>query len=274
MTNYREDKDLMNVLLSATNEDIGALIDIITDNGKGRISLDDEVKDLLVQAKTNKTITESIRYCIAEEIQRYGGNSIVNFFRSSGVLYHEIVCDAADRLKVKYGKEEHIEAVEIAILLKVLEKSLDKMSEDERKKLFKEFGVRYRGLGPAAIAALQAAIRANGFAAYKLAVIVANSVARALLGRGLAFGAMGPALQGMALFAGPVGWAITGLWLAFDLASPAYRVTIPCVLYIAFMRQKMNESQQVKNECPSCHAVIEKRFCGECGYDSESEVST
>nr|WP_321317172.1 ubiquinol-cytochrome C chaperone family protein [uncultured Campylobacter sp.] len=43
------------------------------------------------------------------------------------------------------------------------------------------------------------------------------------------------------IYAGPVGWAITGAWTAVDLASPAYRVTVPACLLIAKLRA---ESQQ------------------------------
>jgi len=39
-------------------------------------------------------------------------------------------------------------------------------------------------------------------------------------------------------FAGPVGWAVTGLWTLVSAAGPAFRVTVPCVCHIAFLRQK------------------------------------
>ncbi|MDW2646713.1 ubiquinol-cytochrome C chaperone family protein, partial [Citrobacter sp. HN-141] len=39
-------------------------------------------------------------------------------------------------------------------------------------------------------------------------------------------------------FAGPVGWVLSSLWLLIDLAGPAYRVTLPSCIFIAYMRQK------------------------------------
>ena len=51
----------------------------------------------------------------------------------------------------------------------------------------------------------------------------------------------------MAVFAGPVGWAVTAIWTIFDIASPAYRVTIPCVLHIAMLRQKYILEEQGVN---------------------------
>lgn len=92
--------------------------------------------------------------------------------------------------------------------------------------------------GYARSAAIQFAIRKGGFAAYKIAVIVANAIARALLGRGLSLAANAALTKWMSIFAGPIGWAVTVLWTVFDIAGPAYRVTIPCVVQIAYMRAK------------------------------------
>jgi len=56
------------------------------------------------------------------------------------------------------------------------------------------------------------AIQAAGFAPYKMAVIVANGMANAVLGHGLAFAANAGLTKGIALFAGPVGWALDAIW--------------------------------------------------------------
>jgi uncharacterized protein YaaW (UPF0174 family) len=93
---------------------------------------------------------------------------------------------------------------------------------------------------------IQSLIRLGGFFPYKLAVIVANGIAKALLGRGLCLAAGAALPRSMAIFTGPTGWAITGIWTIFDIAKPAYRVTIPCVLHIAMLRLKyMLQEQEV-----------------------------
>lgn len=78
---------------------------------------------------------------------------------------------------------------------------------------------------------------------YQVSTIVASAMAKQLLGYGIklaAGGAAGAALgRGVAVFMGPVGWILTGVWTAIDLAGPAFRVTVPCVLHIAMLRQKM-----------------------------------
>ena len=77
---------------------------------------------------------------------------------------------------------------------------------------------------------------------YRTSTVIVNSMAQQLLGHGLrsAVVAGGTFAGGRAVaaLAGPVGWVIAGVWTAVDLAGPAYRVTIPCVLHIAMLRLK------------------------------------
>lgn len=264
MTSLITDRDLAQVLDKADVDDLGVLIDHITDKGEGRISLSSETCRKLTDAKSTGLIDPSIRALIAEELQRFGGNSIVNLMRGgSGVPYKEVLCDVASHVKAAFSPRSSCALIEIAILEAVLAQSLDKMNEQEKQDLFAEFGASYTpGAGPAAMASLQAAVQATGFAAYKLAAVVANAVAKAILGRGLAFGATAGVMRGISVFAGPIGWAITAIWTVFDLGSPAYRVTVPCTIQIAYMRQKA-----AYRSCPACGAPAEinKKFCGECG---------
>ncbi len=95
----------------------------------------------------------------------------------------------------------------------------------------------------AVMIALQVAIKQSGFFAYKAAVIIANAVARALIGRGLTFAANATLARTISIFAGPIGWVVTGLWTLVDIAGPAYRVTIPAVIQIAYMRLKQQYGQ-------------------------------
>ncbi len=66
---------------------------------------------------------------IAEELQRYGGNSFANFFRGEGVLYKEILCDVCDHLKVNYNEKSETSLIEQNMLAKLLKDSLEQMSK-------------------------------------------------------------------------------------------------------------------------------------------------
>lgn len=93
----------------------------------------------------------------------------------------------------------------------------------------------------AVAAALQSGVGLSGFVAYRVAVVVANAVTQQLLGRGLAFRANQALVRGIGALAGPVGWALNGTWTLFAVAGPAYRVTIPSVIQVAFLRLQVKQ---------------------------------
>ena len=47
---------------------------------------------------------------------------------------------------------------------------------------------------------------------------------------------------------GPVGFVVAGIWTTIDLTGPAYRVTVPVVLQVAFLRQRSKLSEEEKKE--------------------------
>ena len=105
--------------------------------------------------------------------------------------------------------------------------------------------------------------RSGGFYSYQLTLIIANQIARAVLGRGLMLATNATLMRTASILTGPVGWAISGLWTAADLAGPAYKVTIPCVIHVAMLRKKLNSLQ-----CSKCNAILSDttmKFCPECG---------
>lgn len=92
-----------------------------------------------------------------------------------------------------------------------------------------------------ASAIVQAAIKAGGFKSYIIILKTVNMIWKFLFGKGLPILANATIARIIGIYTGPVGWAITGAWTAVDLASPAYRVTIPMCLLMAKLRI---ESQQ------------------------------
>lgn len=269
MSNYiTTDCDLIEVIQSAEEIDLSILADFITDNNKGRVSLDSVVRGQLDTFKRTGSLKNNSDLLI-KEIQEFGGNSIINFFRGKGVQYREILDDVAEHMKVTVDKTDGAEQVEIKIMLAVAAKSMEHMSPDEQRSFFSKIsGGKVLGFGPGAIASLQAMILAGGFGSFMLATTVANAVATQLIGRGLTFGANAALMRGMGAFSGPIGWAITAIWTAFDLASPAYRVTVPCALQVAYMRQKIKEATMPHCTCGMV-IVLGQKFCAECGVKTE-----
>lgn len=175
--------------------------------------------------------------------------------------------DVASHVKAPFQKDSDVLVIEDSILRKILRDSFEKMSVDERKKVLAELNVTDLSLlKPAASAALIAAGRYGGFATYKIALIIANNVAKTILGRGLPFAANAMIGKTLSFLMGPIGWAVTGLWTVADMASPAYRVTVPCVIQLAYMRQKALAAAYTTT-CEKCGSANElsAKFCAECG---------
>lgn len=120
---------------------------------------------------------------IAEELQCYGGNTFINFFRDEGVLYKEILCDACDHLKVSYNEKSSISLIEQNMLSKLLKDSLEKMSGREIKELGHELGMTNidKVIGEnkqVLIASVLTLFKAGGSHSYALAVSVADAMVR------------------------------------------------------------------------------------------------
>lgn len=225
------DSDLVPLLRSCSNDLLDPLAAYITNNNKRRISSELNTLPIYRQQCPNH-----VAYVdeIAAEIQKFGGNTIANILRGGqGVPYRQVALDAARQLKVDVSEDADIMDIETYLLAKVWQRAFDKMSDQEKRRFFLDFGIAY-GRDPKALPfmSIQALIIGGGFAAYRLSVIIANAVAKQVVGRGLSLATNRALTRSIAAYAGPVGWAITTLWAAVDMAGPAYRVTIPCVIHV------------------------------------------
>jgi uncharacterized protein YaaW (UPF0174 family) len=133
--------------------------------------------------------------------------------------------------------------------MKILTDALEKMSPEELRELAEITGVKNTSgvTAETMVGVFQAVFRMGGFKSYQLTLIVVNAVLRALIGRGLSFAGNVALTRTMALLTGPIGWVITGIWTAVDVAGAAYRVTIPAVIQVAALRQKHLYENQVQD---------------------------
>lgn len=243
---YKYDSDL-EFLKDCDNEDLRILVDYLTKDKDGDTRWSESLTYSEAYKKYYPHNLSAMFPSIAEELQRFGGDSIVNIFRGGGVLYKEILMDVAKKAKVNFNKNSSTERIEELYIQKIMEDAIDQMSQKELKEFIEEFGgEEFIGVGPistrAAHEVLKYIIKGSGMKFYKLAVIIANKVAKQLLGRGLALATNASIARGIHFtfaWLGPVMWAITAIWTIKDITSPAYRVTTPCVIQIIYMRLKM-----------------------------------
>ena len=218
------DDALVQLLLNADKGDIDLLIDYVTNTGKFGFSMSDSVKAVLQDAKRQDIPDEETLRLLVRELQHFGGNTFVNLFRRNGVSYSEIVDDVASHLKMKVPAAASVEEKEALIIDCVFTSSWKKMSDDERSQIL-------RGMGISASVSLDIPV-------WQKAALVANGLAQTTAGKVL------PLIAGLGIgrvlgvLTGPVGLAITGLYTAYDISNPAFRVTLPCVVQIAWIRLK------------------------------------
>ena len=218
------DDALVQLLLNADKGDIDLLIDYVTNTGKFGFSMSDSVKAVLQDANRQEIPDDETLRLLVRELQHFGGNTFVNLFRRNGVSYSEIVADVASHLKMKVPADASVEEIEALIIDCVFTSSWKKMSDDERRQIL-------RGMGISASVSLDIPV-------WQKAALVANGLAQTTAGKVL------PLIAGLSIgrvlgvLTGPVGLAITGLYTAYDISNPAFRVTLPCVVQIAWIRLK------------------------------------
>ena len=236
---YRYDSDL-DFLANIKSSDLDDLVYCLTHDKDGNVRLTEELT-LSDQYKSHNPDHHQYWELIAAEVQCFGANTFATLFRGGkGVLYKEVLTDVCDKMKVNYNKDSSTETIENNLLMKILTDALNKMSQQELKELAEAVGIKNVSAlnAEAFIGVFQAVFRAGGFKSYQLTLIIVNAILKALIGRGLSFAGNAALTRTMAILTGPIGWVITGIWTAIDIASPAYRVTIPAVIQIAALRQK------------------------------------
>ncbi|MBW5980029.1 oxidoreductase [Klebsiella michiganensis] len=238
MAVYRNDPDL-NLLGQCSNEELQLLISILTRDPRDGDTRWTE--GLTCTPEYRLLAPDHHRYwqLIAAELQRYGANTLASLVRlGQGVTYREILVDVCDKLDVNYNQKSTSETIELALLMKVLEKSLDQMTPEELAAFSRNMHLDLTTPTPQLILiAVQAAIRTSSLAALELATMVSASVITSLGGIAT-WGTVVVASRTLSVLAGPLAIALSSAWMISDIAGPAYRVTIPACLIVSWLRQQ------------------------------------
>ena len=239
----RTDIDL-NFLQYCSNTELKELCDLLTHDENGEIRFSERLtgKDSYIENYPHNC--KALWQDIALELQLFGGNTFANLFRHGrGPSYESIVYDVCREMKVEgIGAHDSVEEMERALLDKVTEKMLDELTPEQLKQVMAELNIKKRTYTKQAImAALLLTRRINmRLYCYVMSYII-RLATNMLIGRGVLMAGVGLLSRGLSVMMGPVGWILLSGWTAWDIAGPAYRVTIPAVLQIAFLRLKHEE---------------------------------
>lgn len=225
------------------------------------VSLTDDTrrKELLDESKVSATAKADLISLIDKQIRYYGSSDVAYAVRSifssdGGISALEVIEDICEKLKVtiKHGGsvESRLEKLVTAVVEKeLLSKSPDELAEAFRKigvgdadaKLIKEHLLKnskaavlpiiFEVLGPKIALGIIETIIVS-----LIAQIVGREAAKALVKEVIK---RNPWLNAL----GPVMWALSGAWLAFDLQGPAYRKTVPICLYLGVVALRDGEER-------------------------------
>lgn len=238
----KTDKDLQ-FLQNCDNEDLRSLCDILVFNNDGKVRFNESLTRLRVYNTCYPDNMQGMWRELALELQRYGGNSILNFIcHGVGPSYKSIVYEVCKRIKVSgISIQDTTEELEQKLLVTISSKAIGQLTEAQARAIMLEYDIQgfaftKKGLF-AALLAFQVVNR-------HLFVAVINSVMKtvykALMGSGiLAIGIGAFAARGIGLCMGAVGWLVFAGWTAWNLMGPSYSVVVPAVIQIAYMRTKM-----------------------------------
>ncbi len=247
---YRYDSDL-EFLKRLSSSDLKDLFEVLVYDENRTLRMNEELTNSTEYKRYGRDYAKYPER-IAEELQRYGGNTFANFFRGEGVLYKEILCDVCDHLKVNYNEKSETSLIEQNMLAKILKDSLEQISKKDLEELCHELGMtntnKMIGENKQVLSAsVLTLFKTGGSHSYPLAIAVADAMVKKTLGHGLSSVVGKVALKKISgILAGPIGWAITGALVSINLAGPAYRVTVPACVLVAALRRKPQQINKAK----------------------------
>lgn len=245
---YRFDEDL-EFLKQCSSADLSELVNLLIydpKDGEKRLT-----ETLSISEEYKKYGQDYQKYYerIAEELQLFGANTIVSMFRGGGVYYREILSDVCDKLKVNYNKNSDINLIETHFLNKILETSFENMDNQQKEELKKELAeVGINIQGELTSATIMTIFKLGGFKSYQILLKTVNFIWKIIFGHGLSRAGNVIVVRTGSILTGPIGWAILGGWTIIDIASTAYRVTIPCCIVISLLRVKTNMENLIENK--------------------------
>lgn len=236
--------ELQAILKKCTPDDLSFLVNTI--DSFVNLSNDRKLKRLLQERKQpelNQEIEAEIRYLGSADIA-YIVRKV--FGKDPGVSVDEIVTDIARKFKCPLKPISTLEAKIERVIKFVVDKEFEKLSQQEIRTLFEKSGIgqddintifdRIQGnkllLLPVIFSILGSEIAftiLQGVAIGIIATILGRQAAQILLQQVLAKNPW------ISVWLGPIAWTASLTWLASDLQGPAYRKTIPIILYLGIV---------------------------------------
>lgn len=176
---------------------------------------------------------------IAEEIQRFGGDTFMNILRGGkGIYYREIVIDICRKYNIYYNDNMPIEDIENKILLFCAKNTIYPLDNKKFNDLLIVLNIDPKKIfnKDMLIALIQIVLSSRNEKAYKIALLLLNALMNSLGRCESAYLNTNPFIASNIILLNP---AIQLFEFLFqNISGPDYHVTVPCILQIATLRKK------------------------------------
>lgn len=186
------DRQLLVFLQQVEKKHVDYLVDVLTDEGHGRLALSSSIKDLLLTEKVGNNYSAIGLQHLLHELQEFGGHSLMNFFRKEPLTYEELLTDVHKKLNGTDSKTKSAWKKEREIVLSLFGAEWKNLTDRDRwdrctntKVLAGFFNMKDNlnfdekgwasGFSAAASAALFVVTKANPYAGAAAAVLNVNS---------------------------------------------------------------------------------------------------
>ena len=238
------DKDLR-FLSSCENEDLRVLCDILTHDRLGNIRITEQ---LTATDEYNRNYPEDMLFLvpqISNELLKYGSNTLATFWHNEPDSYETVLRRVCKQMDVRTMEQDSVTKMERNLLTTLCQDTLNKMSERELRLLANENGIPDKTLTRQALtAALLMAVRTSRAVLTRVAARIIQYIVEIITVRGVATAGIETATRAVGGALGPIGWIALGAWTVYDITSPAYRVCVPAVLQVAYMRLNRFEKER------------------------------
>ena len=214
-------------------------------------------KKLLDEVNSNSKKREELISLIDKQIRYYGSSDVAYAARritsnNGGISASELIDDVCSKSKVIIKKGGSVELKLEKLVTGAVEKELLSKSPEELAKAFEDIGV-----GDASKEQILEALKENGKVAIlpiivevvgpKIALGIIETIIISMISQIIGKEAAKHLLKELVKrnpwinALGPVIWALSGVWLAVNLQGPAYRKTVPILLYLGIVALRDGE---------------------------------
>lgn len=188
---------------------------------------------------------------LADRFHEFRAGVIGQFF--VGRDYKQLATDVADHLKIDWPgllrdrRWEQVSTTEIedAVVLKAFQRHYDDLSEQDRRKLAEELGKAANDpslVGHILTGGAMALGSLTGFQIYLVATTTVGALTSAL-GITLPFVIYTGLTRAIGIALGPIGWALLGVTVLFQLNRTNWSRLVPGVVYVSYIRHKLDSDK-------------------------------